>query len=85
MPEAEAKPGGELLVCCCFKDFSTAEEHTRRIVQAVPGSAVRIGAKRVDGGSGRMVFEVYASHPDMTPEKLAERLAEYNCPVLKGD
>lgn len=85
MPEAGERPGVELLVCCCFSDYGTAEEHTRRIVDAVPGSAVRIGAKRVDDGSERMVFEVYASHPEMTPEELAEKLAEYDCPLLKGE
>jgi hypothetical protein len=72
------------LVCCCFDDYSRAEAHAERIGQAVPGSAVRIGAKDVKDGSGRKVFEVFASHPRMTPEELAEKLARFNCPILGG-
>jgi hypothetical protein len=78
--------GDELMVCCCLGDYSVAEEYAKRMQEAVPGSAVRIGAREIKEDSGRMVFEIYLSHQDYTPEQLGERLAEYNCPTaVKSD
>lgn len=80
-PESPGEaPGDELMVCCCFGEYTVAEEFSRRIQEASPGSAVRIGARKVEDDSKRLVFEVYASHPDLTPEQLAEKLAGFSCP-----
>lgn len=85
-PEEQGqKPGDELMVCCCLGDYNAAEEYARRVQEAVPGSAVRIGARKIKDGNERMVFEVYASHPDMTPDSLGEKLAEFNCPSVRDD
>lgn len=78
-PRGNAR-GAEFLVCCCIADFPVAEDYSRRIMEAVPGSSARIAAVKVGDGSERLVFEIYASHPDMTPDQLAEKLVECNCP-----
>jgi hypothetical protein len=77
--------GGELMVCCCFGDYTVAERHARRIKEVVPGAVVRIAARKTEDDSERMVFEVYASHPDLKPEELGAKLAEFSCPNARGD
>lgn len=81
-PEGQGNErGDELMVCCCLGDFSMAEKYAKGMQEAVPGSAVRIGAREIKEDSGRMVFEIYISHQDYTPEQLGEKLAEFNCPT----
>ena len=74
---------GEVVqVCTCLGTSHAAEALAAKFRGVVPGLEVEIRPRVV---RGREVYEVWARHPEMTPEGLCGELGRRGCAATRDD